>query len=123
MSWGRPAEEDLEAMKNIMGRWAGGTYMDALHAKGQVTCKGCHGTVPKLDDTLDNARCLSCHGSMEQLAKRSAPKDFPDRNPHKSHLGEIHCTVCHKAHAPSVMYCLDCHKQFQMNPIPGRKTD
>ncbi len=123
ISWGRPAEEDMVAMKNIMRSWAAGTYMDALHAKGQVTCSGCHGAIPKLDDTLDNARCLSCHGPMDQLAARSAPKDFPDRNPHKSHLGEIHCTVCHKAHEPSKTYCLDCHRQFQMKPIPGRKTD
>jgi len=41
---------------------------------------------------------------MEEPAKKSEPKEFKDRNPHKSHLGEIACTVC--------------HKQFEMK-IPG----
>ncbi|HBL25170.1 MAG TPA: hypothetical protein DDZ40_13815, partial [Deltaproteobacteria bacterium] len=40
--------------------------------------------------------------------------DFPDRNPHKSHLGTIDCVVCHKAHQSSKAYCLDCHKNFNM---------
>ena len=72
----------------------------------------------KLDSTVETPRCLECHGPIEQLAKRSEPKDFPDRNPHKSHLGEIDCTVCHHEHSASKVYCLECHKKFQMN-IPG----
>jgi len=67
---------------------------------------------------VENQRCLECHGPMEKLAQKSAPKDFPDRNPHKSHLGEIACTVCHKGHQASTVYCLDCHRNFKMS-IPG----
>ena len=46
--------------------------------------------------------------------KKTEPPEFKDRNPHDSHLGEIACTVCHKAHGESKVYCLECHQKFQM---------
>lgn len=86
---------------------------------GKVNCAGCHGKgTPKPDSTVENQRCLECHGPMEKLAKKSEPKDFPDRNPHKSHLDDIACTVCHHEHSTSKAYCLQCHPKFQMK-IPG----
>lgn len=89
---------------------------------GKVTCKDCHGkAAPKLDSTVENPRCLECHGPMDKLAKKSEPKDFPDRNPHKSHLGDIACTVCHHEHSASAVYCLDCHRNFKMK-IPGGES-
>ena len=46
----------------------------------------------------------------------------PDRNPHKSHLGDIACTVCHHEHSPSKVYCLDCHARFDMKlPVKPKK--
>nr|CBX28209.1 unknown protein [uncultured Desulfobacterium sp.] len=30
-------------------------------------------------------------------------------NPHKSHIGEARCTLCHKNHAQSVLDCNQCH--------------
>ena len=56
--------------------------------------------------------------AMAQLAAKTEPAEFKDRNPHASHLGEIDCTVCHKAHGPSKIYCLGCHQKFVMT-IPG----
>lgn len=90
---------------------------------GKIDCASCHGKgSPEPDSTVENPRCLECHGPMEELAKRSEPADFPDRNPHKSHLGDIACTVCHHEHSPSSVYCLDCHRNFKMK-IPGGKED
>lgn len=90
-----------------------------LQHAGKVDCAGCHGkSTPKPDSTVENPRCLECHGPMEKLAKKSEPKNFPDRNPHKSHLGDIACTVCHHEHSASAVYCLDCHRNFKMK-IPG----
>ena len=87
---------------------------------GKINCAGCHGKdTPQLDSTVENPRCLECHGPMEKLAKKSEPKDFADRNPHKSHLGDIACTVCHHEHSASKTYCLECHPKFQMKKIPG----
>ena len=111
-------------MKKVFASWKSSGYTDSLHGKANIMCGGCHGgTMAKEGDTVENSRCLACHGPMDKLAARSTPKDFPDRNPHKSHLGEINCTVCHKGHAESKTYCLDCHKLFRMNKIPGGSAD
>lgn len=119
LSYGKPSKEDMDLMKKVFSSWAESSNLDALHGKKNVDCGGCHGTqLPVLGDTVENDRCLACHGSLENLVAKTAPKDFPDRNPHKSHLGDINCTVCHKTHEPSKVYCLECHPKFQMQ-IPG----
>lgn len=119
-SWGALSGEEWLLLKEIMGSWAGSNFLDRLHKDAMVSCGACHGpTVPGFDATVANDVCLSCHGPMAQLAQKSEPADFKDRNPHASHLGEIDCTVCHKAHGPSKVYCLGCHQKFVMN-IPGQ---
>jgi hypothetical protein len=106
-SFGAPTRDQLALLKRIFMTWAGSPYLDGLHGKGSVSCSGCHGSaLPEKGDTVDNERCLACHGPIERIVAITTPKDFADRNPHKSHLGEIACTVCHKAHEPSVVYCL-----------------
>jgi hypothetical protein len=116
---GAVSKEDMPLIKKNRTSWASSSYLDASHNQAKVVCLTCHGkTVPEKGDTVENDRCLSCHGSMESLISRTAPKDFPDRNPHKSHLGEIACTVCHQGHSQSKVYCLGCHGKFKMK-IPG----
>lgn len=120
VSFGSPTKKELQEITGIFGSWKNSSYTDSLHGKANIMCGGCHGNaMAKEGDTVENSRCLACHGPMEALAARSAPKDFPDRNPHKSHLGEINCTVCHKGHSESKAYCLECHKAFKMKAIPG----
>ena len=119
ISWGAPKDEDMAVIKEVFASWLNSSYTDHLHAKAMIDCSGCHGKdIPLLDTTVENNRCLACHGPQDQLAAKSTPKDFPKRNPHDSHLGEIACTVCHHAHAESKVYCLDCHRNFTMK-IPG----
>jgi len=114
-SWGAPKKEDMDLMKEIFISWANSGHTDTLHAKAGIVCTQCHGKeLPKADDTVENSRCLTCHGPMEKLALKTEPKDFKGRNPHKSHLGDIACTVCHKGHRESKVYCLGCHQNFQM---------
>jgi hypothetical protein len=118
-SWGAPSKDEMEIMKKVFASWASSQYSDSQHAKAGIVCAGCHGKdLPKAGVTVENSRCLECHGPMERLAQKSEPKDFPDRNPHKSHLGDIACTVCHHEHSVSKVYCLQCHKNFEMK-IPG----
>jgi hypothetical protein len=120
-SLGTPSKEDLAILQEVVGSWADSANTDHLHAKAGLACAPCHGSaLPKADDTVGNERCLACHGPMDALAKRSEPKELKDRNPHRSHLGEVACTVCHKAHAESKVYCLDCHRKSTMT-IPGAK--
>jgi hypothetical protein len=118
-SWGALSKADMMLLKKVFASWSGSQYLDSIHARSNVMCAGCHGgVVPKADDTVDNGRCLSCHGPMQNLVAKTTPKDFPDRNPHKSHLGDIACAVCHKSHEASTVYCLSCHVKFTMK-IPG----
>jgi hypothetical protein len=114
-SWGAPNKEEMELMKEIFTGWAASVYMDNLHAKAGISCANCHGKeLPTFDVTVENTRCLACHGPMEALVKKTEPPEFKDRNPHQSHLGDIACTVCHKAHSESKVYCLGCHQNFKM---------
>lgn len=116
---GSPSASTIERLAATTATWADSPYMDALHGKRGVTCGGCHGLVlPEVGDTVGNKRCLACHGPLDVLVKKTIPKEFPDRNPHESHLGDIDCTVCHVAHGASSVYCLDCHQKFDMR-IPG----
>lgn len=120
-SWGAVSKEDMKLLKETFESWGKSQNMDNLHAKGNIVCMGCHGKdIPKPDSTVENQRCLECHGPLDKLAKKTEPKDFADRNPHKSHLGDIACTVCHKGHQESKVYCLDCHKNFKMS-LQGAK--
>ncbi len=119
-SWGAPKDDDMVLMKQKEASWSGSAFTDHAHAKANVDCAGCHGKdAPVSDSTVDNERCLSCHGPVEKLAAKTANAEFPKRNPHASHLGsDIACTTCHHAHEPSVVMCADCHRLWKMN-IPG----
>jgi hypothetical protein len=102
-------------MQKVFVSWTDSPNLDALHSKKKIDCMGCHGeSLPREGDTLENSRCLLCHGPLDKLQARTTPKDIPDRNPHKSHLGDVNCTVCHHAHSASKVYCLECHKTFNM---------
>jgi hypothetical protein len=117
---GAPKPEDMALIKEKMNSWSNSPFLDAMHAKAGVDCAGCHGKeTPLADSTVENDRCLSCHGPIEKLAERSANKEFPKRNPHASHYGsDIACTTCHHAHEASVVMCAECHKLWKLN-IPG----
>jgi hypothetical protein len=122
VSWGAPEDDDMALIKEKFASWANSGFTDHLHARAMIDCGGCHGRqLPVLDSTVENSRCLACHGPLEKLAAKTAPKEFPKRNPHQSHLGDIACTVCHHVHSAARLYCLDCHKNFNL-PIPGGGT-
>lgn len=113
--FGKQTAADIELNREVFISWATSSNIDALHAKKQIICSGCHGkSLPQKGDTVENERCIACHGNYEALANKTRPAQFPDRNPHQSHLGEIGCAVCHKAHKPSAVYCLNCHRKFYM---------
>ena len=83
-------------------------FLADMHAKKQVNCDACHGagsTVVDDNEQPVNANCVKCHGALSDVAKKATGHI----NPHKSHLGETSCTVCHHGHAASKPYCLNCH--------------
>ena len=83
------------------------SFLAGAHKAKTIDCASCHGEKSSVDDneTVVNARCIQCHGSMATMAEKSKQ----EINPHKSHLGDISCTVCHHGHAASWTYCLNCH--------------
>lgn len=95
-------------------------HLAGAHAAKGVTCESCHKPGTSLTDGERevNASCTSCHGPMEQI-----PVSTQGPNPHKSHLGDIQCTTCHRAHESSRAYCLECHDfpQFEKMPFAGPK--
>ncbi len=118
-SWGPLSKQGMELLKQTTASWSDSPYLDALHARKNVTCAGCHGKrLPAREDTVEDDRCLSCHDSTEKLAEKTRSEAFPKRNPHQSHLVALECTKCHMAHRESAVYCLECHSNFDMK-IPG----
>jgi hypothetical protein len=122
ISWGAPSWKAMDLIRKIASSWSDSSLLDSLHARRHVTCMGCHGEkLPAKDDTVENDRCLACHGTYDKLAEKTASPQFPKRNPHKAHVIGLACTKCHHVHSESKVYCLECHPTFDMKISGGRK--
>jgi hypothetical protein len=78
------------------------------HQLSGVTCVMCHPpTGPP--GPLSTEQCLTCHGSLEQVAARTAATR--PNNPHASPHGKTYmsCDLCHYQHARSENFCTLCH--------------
>jgi len=102
----KATKDVVEKMVPYFQSWATSVHLDRRHAQCGVTCTVCHGTFfPHQRPGM--GQCLQCHGSYQHLV--ALTKDVSP-NPHEeSHLGEIMCTYCHKAHQESVLFCKNCH--------------
>lgn len=119
ISYGPLSRSDLHLLRRVFASWSDSPYLDAIHGRGNVSCLACHGSkAPAMHAVADSRNCVACHGRLECLAEKTTPADFPERNPHSSHLGHTACTDCHKAHQSSGAVCLNCHKNFRMK-MPG----
>lgn len=75
------------------------------HGQRGITCDMCHGTTAA-PTPPPMQKCFGCHGNYEKLIEQSKAVT---PNPHKSHMGEMECGVCHKEHRDSVLFCNKCH--------------
>jgi hypothetical protein len=75
------------------------------HGEIGATCVDCHKS-DKPTRSAPISACKTCHGEYADIAKKTADMK---PNPHDSHAGEVRCTLCHKSHSPSVLYCNECH--------------
>lgn len=108
-------KEVMQLVTRVMQDPSANAWTGGLHAKAGVGCASCHGAaVPGMGSEIANDRCLACHGPLEKLVEKTKPAEHADRNPHHSHLGDIACTVCHKGHEASKVYCLDCHPKWPL---------
>lgn len=90
-----------------------GANLADKHVQKGFQCAACHEKEPPQKDCfIENSQCLVCHGPLEKLKEKYS--SLGKKNPHDNHLGEIECTLCHRGHAKSESYCLQCHKNFHM---------
>lgn len=94
-----------EDMQPYFKSWAKSDLLDQGHAKEKVSCGDCHESFFP-EERASEENCLNCHESYLSVAEKT--KNLKP-NPHDSHLGDIRCTLCHKAHEESVDYCAECH--------------
>ena len=107
------------SQKELAAAWP---LSNESHVANNMKCGACHdeedptqGAAAVTADT-----CLSCHGSYERVAERTAAVG-EDVNPHDNfHYDmQLDCTTCHKSHSESVNLCLSCHDaDLWMNDIP-----
>ena len=96
----------VEKMAPYYLSWASSDYLDHKHAANGTNCRSCHETdFPDTRSSMD--QCLSCHISYEHVAEFTSEVE---PNPHSSHYEDLRCTLCHKAHQASELYCNTCHK-------------
>ena len=81
------------------------------HLAQGLECSACHGEGPKKPVT--GAKCLECHESFDNVAKRTQDMD---PNPHDNHqsMQGISCIECHKGHHPDVVFCQQCHGDMKL---------
>jgi fumarate reductase flavoprotein subunit len=79
--------------------------MDFKHQAKGIKCEQCHGVASPAAPAKAKS-CVKCHNYPALAEKTKALNP----NPHDSHAGEVRCTLCHREHAPSVVYCKECHK-------------
>ena len=77
------------------------------HLARGAQCTSCHGTSGDYTRAVRKEACLTCHGSYEGVAARTA-KVKP--NPHDNHYGFSDCSTCHHGHTASTLTCSGCHK-------------
>ncbi|MVX57491.1 cytochrome c3 family protein [uncultured Parasutterella sp.] len=102
-------EDDFELYEELFDTFSGTT--SRLHLRNRNSCSSCHTDgIPVEGAQVSNEICLSCHGSYEDLAKKT--RSDKKANPHESHQGKLECSRCHKGHETSRSYCTECHANF-----------
>lgn len=114
------SKDDFELYSDLLSTDDGSA--SKLHLSKGLTCGNCHKeSAPQEDSTVDNDKCLACHGSYEELAKKTQKAEKPD-NPHSSHQGKLECNRCHSGHSKTKSYCLECHSDFNQKMPENNKN-
>ncbi len=96
----------VEKQEAYFRSWADSEYLDHKHAGNNATCRSCHETYFP-DSRASMGQCLLCHINYEHIAELT---NGVVPNPHRSHYEDLRCTLCHKAHQSSGLYCNKCHE-------------
>ncbi len=90
--------------------FAADVFNSDKHIKTGLNCDSCHGAAKVAAGAeVGTAKCLSCHGSYEKLAKRT---ETASRNPHTNpHDLYLDCNACHHGHRADENHCGSCHRK------------
>jgi hypothetical protein len=113
---GKAGKEAADKAAPYFQSWGRSNFLDHDHAAKKISCADCHATFFP-EGRAPQDRCLGCHKSYESVAELTKDRK---PNPHASHLGDIRCTICHKAHEKPALYCDQCH-QFDFTSSKQRK--
>ena len=110
----------LMGTAGLMGNAVAADNLAEFHVQNQE-CDSCHTPDGELSNdslTYENTQCVSCHGTLEEVAETTKHEHY---NAHASHFpGEVACTSCHSAHEKSMVYCDSCHS-FDFNMPYAKK--
>jgi fumarate reductase flavoprotein subunit len=110
----------LMGTAGLMGNAVAADNLAEFHEQNQE-CDSCHTPDGELSNdslTYENAQCVSCHGTLAEVAETTKHEHY---NAHASHFpGEVACTSCHSAHEKSMVYCDSCHS-FDFNMPYAKK--
>lgn len=113
------AETSRSSERELAAAWP---LSNQSHVANNMKCGACHDEEDPTQgvSAVPAETCLSCHGSYEKVAERTAGIG-EDLNPHDNfHYDmQLDCTTCHKSHGESVNLCLSCHDaDLWMNDAP-----
>ncbi|CAM4465144.1 flavocytochrome c [Shewanella livingstonensis] len=112
----------LMGTAGLMGNAVAADNLAEFHEQNQE-CDSCHTPDGELSNdslTYENAQCVSCHGTLAEVAETTKHEHY---NAHASHFpGEVACTSCHSAHEKSMVYCDSCHS-FDFNMPYAKKWE
>ena len=110
------------ALAIVTATTAAGKTIKPHHKNADLECCDCHGPgAVSSYQPVETKGCLSCHGSMEDVAALTKHLDAEEVNPHNSyHYGpKLDCFVCHSEHKQSESLCNFCHDASTwMKPAP-----
>ena len=112
----------LMGTAGLVGNAVAADNLAEFHAQNQE-CDSCHTPDGELSNdslTYENAQCVSCHGTLAEVAETTKHEHY---NAHDSHFpGDVSCTSCHSAHEKSMVYCDSCHS-FDFNMPYAKKWE
>lgn len=89
----------------------GRLFQSHTHFFADVACADCHAD-PDNPEEPETAVCLTCHGTLEELGKRTQHMEKSHHaNPHASPHGAPYaqCVLCHYQHEAPDNFCATCH--------------
>ncbi len=92
--------------------------INGIHKTLNLACTDCHLEKNESDySSAMSTSCFNCHGSYEKLKEATGHLGHNNNIHAAPHFGSLDCDMCHKAHKPTVNFCVSCHGQETMKSL------